>query len=531
MNERWYPTMGVEMTQTEHRQSGSIRRTRPDYEVVVIGAGFSGIGAGIRLKQAKINSFVILEKAADLGGTWRDNTYPGIAVDITSFTYSFSFEQNPRWSRVFAPGAELQAYANHCTDKYKLRSHMRFNTSVKKAVFDEENHLWELHLDGGGLITTRFILTATGGLTQPKKPDIKGIDSFKGKIVHTARWDHSYDLKGKRVAVIGTGATSVQLVPTIASLVDQMHVFQRTPIWIAPKPDREIPAWLQLAFQYIPGAQNSVRMFTTSATELLMVTAVVYNKQFPNLVQGAERMCLRHLENQVPDPMLREKLTPKYGFGCKRPSFSNDYFRTFNRKNVELVTDPIREITPRAIVTADGQERPIDTLVLATGFKVFEKGNLPAYDVIGVGGMDLGEFWDKNRYQAYEGATVPGFPNIFAILGPYSTSGASWFTMVECQTAHAMRCINEARRRKATYVEVRKEAHDAYFEDILRRQKDTVFFNNNCGSANSYYFDKHGDAPFLRPSGGLEMWWHSRHFPLKDYRFKKPGYRPEVVWA
>ncbi|MEW6775761.1 MAG: NAD(P)/FAD-dependent oxidoreductase [Bdellovibrionota bacterium] len=515
--------------ETASTQTGASYRGRqkayPDYEVVVIGAGFSGIGSGIRLKQAGIDSFVILEKAHDLGGTWRDNTYPGIAVDITSFTYSFSFEQNPNWSRVFAPGTELKAYADHCTKKYGLRPHMRFNVSVQKAEFDEEKHLWRVYTDSLGTITTRFLLNATGGLTQPKLPEIEGIDSFRGKKIHTARWDHSFDLKGRRAAVIGTGATSVQLVPTIAPQVEQLDVYQRTPIWILPKPDYEIPESIQWLFEHFPVTQNSVRYLTTAITELVMVLGVVYNKQIPNLTKWAESACLKHLERQVPDPVLRAKLTPHYGFGCKRPSFSNEYFKSFTRPNVELVTDPIRKITPHGIVTKDGKEREIDTLICATGFKVFEKGNLPTYEVFGAGGQELGAFWEEKRYQAYEGASVPGFPNYFGILGPYATSGASWFAMVEAQTTHAMRCIGEARRRKATYVEVRQKAHDEYFQEILRRQKNTVFFNNNCSSANSYYFDRHGDAPFLRPSSGFEMWWHSNHFPLKDYRFKKSGWR------
>lgn len=508
------------------RGMGTTKVLKPDYEVVVIGAGFSGIGAGIRLRQAKIGSFVILEKAADLGGTWRDNTYPGIAVDITSFTYSFSFEQNPNWSRVFAPGRELQAYANHCASKYRLRPHMRFGVTVESTVFDRENHFWHVNLKGGETITARFVITATGGLTQPKFPDIEGFRSFRGKVIHPARWDHDYDLRGKRVAIIGTGATSVQLVPAIAPLVAHLDVYQRTPIWIMPKPDREIPEWVQELFRRVPATQYSVRYLTTAITELVMVIGVVYNRQFPELVKMAERTALRHLEAQVQDPEIRRRLTPLYGFGCKRPSFSNDYLASFNRPDVELVTDPIKLITPDGIVTKDGCERKIDVLIAATGYKVFEKGNLPTYEVHGLRGMELGAFWEEKRYQAYEGATVPGFPNYFGILGPYATSGASWFAMVEAQTAHALRCITEARRRHATWVEVRQKAHDDYFRDILRRQENTVFFNNNCSTANSYYFDRHGDAPFLRPSSGFEMWWHSRHFPLKDYRFERSGYRP-----
>jgi len=497
----------------------------PDHEVVVVGAGFSGIGAGIKLQQAGFEDFVLLEAAGDLGGTWRDNTYPGIAVDITSFTYSFSFEPNPNWSRVFAPGRELKAYADHCADKYGLRRRMRFHTRVSKAVFDERNDLWELHTAAGELVRARYVISACGGLTQPKLPDIAGLDAFRGKVMHTARWDHAHDLRGRRVAVIGTGATAVQVVPAIAPAVQRLHVFQRTPIWILPKPDREIPDSFKTLFRYLPFTQISVRMLTNLLSEIVMVFGIVYNRQLPWLIRRIEALCLDHLSSQVPDEALRARLTPKYGFGCKRPSFSNDYYPTFNRDNVELVTEPIERVTETGIRTRDGVEHRVDTLILATGFKVFERGNTPPFEVYGRGGVELGRFWDEHRYQAYEGATVPKFPNVFMVLGPYSTTGSSWFSMVEAQTTHAVRCLAEARRRGATVVEVKQRAHDAFFRDILRRQKNTVFFNNNCTLANSYYFDRHGDAPFLRPCSGLELWWRSRHFDLNHYRFARASDR------
>jgi len=321
------------------------------------------------------------------------------------------------------------------------------------------------------------------------------------------------------VAIIGTGATAVQVVPTIAPSVKHLYVYQRTPIWIVPKPDHEVPPALQQMFHRVPGAQTGVRLAAGLATEMVMVFGIIYNKQLPNVVKRLEALCLRHLEKQVPDPVLREKLTPKYGFGCKRPSFSSDFYLAFNRPNVELVTEGIDHVEPSGIVTKDGRRHEVDTLICATGFKVFERTNLPSYEVWGRDGLELGEFWDRNRYQAYEGATVPGFPNFFLVLGPYSTTGASWFSMLEAQSTHALRCILEARKRGATRIEIQQRAHDAFFADILQRQTNTVFFNNNCSTANSYYFDKHGDAPFLRPASGLELWWRSRHFPLNDYQF------------
>jgi cation diffusion facilitator CzcD-associated flavoprotein CzcO len=489
-----------------------------DHEIVVIGAGFSGIGAGIKLKEAGFEDFVILEQAADLGGTWRDNTYPGVAVDITSFCYSFSFAQNPRWSRVFAPGREIKQYADRCADDYGLRERMRFGTKVTKAAFDEAAQAWRVDTSAGRM-TARYLVTACGLLTQPKKPDIAGLDGFRGKLMHTARWDRGYDLAGKRVAVIGTGASAVQVVPAIAPEVETLHVFQRTPPWVLPKPDREIPPWTRALFRAVPATQAGLRLATSALTELVTVMGVICHRQVPGLVRRIEATCRRHLERQVSDPELREKLRPRYRFGCKRPCASSDYFPALTRDNVELVTEPIERITPAGIRTADGKERPIDALILATGFKMFEAGNMPPFEVYGRGGQELGRFWSEHRYQAYEGASVPAFPNLFMVLGPYSATGSSWFAMVEAQTTHLARCLSEARRRRAKTIEVRQQPHDAFFRDVLRRQKDSVLFSNDCSAANSYYFDRHGDAPFLRPSSGLELWWRSRHFDLDHYRF------------
>lgn len=489
------------------------------HEVVVIGAGFSGIGMGIRLRRAGFHDFVILERARDLGGTWRDATYPGVAVDIPAFTYSFSFEQNPRWSRTYATGAELHAYAHHCATKYGLRPHLRFESEVARIVFDEARDQWMVVLRDGSTLRARFVVCATGALTQPKKPDIPGIDSFAGVTVHSGRWDHGVVLDGKRVAMIGTGASAVQLLPALAPRARRIHVFQRTPIWVLPKRDAPIPPWRQALFRYLPPTQWLVRARTSLVTELIMTLGIVYHKQVPGIVRRAEQLSLAHLRRQLPDPELRRKLTPSYGFGCKRPAFSNDYWRSFRRDDVELVTEPIERITPTGIVTADGHAREVDALVLATGYKVFEPGNFPPFEVVGVGGVELGAFWRTRRFQAYQGATIPGFPNYFTILGPYSTSGSSWFSMIEAQTRHALRCIRHARRRGATRVEVRQGPHDRYFARVLRRQQNTVFFNNGCATANSYYFDAHGDAPFLRPSSGVELWWDSWRFPLRHYRF------------
>ncbi|MBL1079424.1 NAD(P)/FAD-dependent oxidoreductase [Nocardia sp. 2] len=492
-----------------------------DHEVVIIGAGFSGIGAAIKLKQNGIDDFVILDGRDGIGGVWHVNTYPGVAVDITSFTYSFSFEPNPDWSRVFAPGAELARYAEHCADKYGLRPHLRMNTKVTAAEWDEEQHFWRIRLAGGRDLTTRFMITATGGLTQPKRPDIDGLADFTGAVVHTAEWDHALDLRGRRVAVIGTGASALQLIPAIADDTEQLTVYQRTPIWVFPKFDFALPAPVRRLFRAAPITQRSIRAVTTALSEVIMVAAISYQRDFPIVTRGIEAVCRRHLHRQVPDPALREKLQPGYGFGCKRPSFSNTYLKSFTRPDVDLETVGIERITPTGIRTRDGREQRFDVLVLATGFKVFEPGNLPSFPIIGRDGRDLGKFWETERFQAYEGTSVPKMPNLWMVLGPYSFTGNSWFAMIEYQTTHALRCITAARQRGATAVEVTQQANDEFFQQILRRQRHAVFFNSNCASANSYYFDAHGDAPFVRPSFTAEASWRARRFPMRHYTFRE----------
>ena len=508
-----------------HQEPGTTKTTaivHPDHEVVIIGAGISGLGTAIRLKSEGINDFILLERASEVGGTWRDNRYPGIAVDITSFTYSYSFEQNPNWSRVFAPGSELQHYTEKVAAKYGIYPHIQFGISVGRAEFDENSHCWRIFTDGGKTITARHLVSATGGLISPKMPDIEGIKDFRGEIIHTGYWRDDIALEGKRVAVIGTGATAVQLLPAIAPRVAHLDVFQRTPIWLLKKPDRALPAWLKSAFRLAPPAQRLVRAGTDIVSESLMVISAVYYRQFPWLVRRCEETGIRNMQEQLADrPDLWEKLTPKYGFGCKRPSFSNDYFKVFARDNARLVTTPIERITENGVLTKDGKEHPVDVLIMATGYRVFEKGNLPSYEVVGSNGMELGSFWEDNRYQAYEGMTVPGYPNFYVMLGPYALIGTSYFKMVEGNSIHAVRCIKEARRRKATRVEIRQDVHDRYFADIQDRQKNTVFLNHNCALSNSYYFDRHGDAPMLRPSTSVEMLWRAKHLPMDNYVFSR----------
>ena len=493
--------------------------SRPDHEALIVGCGFGGMGAAIQLGRLGIKSILMLDRNDDLGGTWHVNRYPGLAVDIPSFTYSYSFEPNPNWSRMYAPGAELKAYAEHVADKYKLRGYMRFNSVVEKAVYDEDRRHWTVHIADHKPVTAGILILGTGFLSQTHIPDIPGFHSFAGKIIHTAAWDHGYDLHGKRAAVIGTGATAVQLLPKIAPKLKQMTVYQRTPIYVTAKFNPTIPPWMQRMFAALPFTQRIARFFSDTFLELLMVLGVLYNKYLPGLTRRMERVALAHMASQVKDPVLREKLTPKYSFGCKRPTFSNTYYPTFNRPNVELVTESIARIEPNGIVTADGRKREIDTLVLATGFSLWEK-NFPAIEVVGKSGLNLGAWWRNNRFQAYEGISVPGFPNLFSLPSPYAYTSLSYFNTIEVQMKHMSRLLREMKRKNATTFEVSRTANDAYLRDMRRRVARSVFVNGNCALANSYYFNQHGEATLLRPTSTRAAFWQAGRFPLADYCFE-----------
>lgn len=489
-----------------------------DHEVVIVGAGFSGIGTSIRLTQAGIHDHLLVEEGDDVGGTWYWNTYPGVAVDIPSFSYQFSFERRTDWSRVYAPGKELRAYADDIATKHGVRAKTRFGTRITGATFDEDVHLWRLETSAGDEITARFVVGATGVLTQPKPPEIEGLSSFGGTTIHTARWDHSVDLRGKRVAVIGTGASAVQLIPEIATEVEHLTVFQRTPIWCLPKPDGPLPGAVKWLMGKIPGGDLAARAASQAFVEITFPLAAHYSAVVPFGKLG-EKAGLRALQ-EVRDPEVREKLTPKYAVGCKRPSFHNSYLQTFNRENVLLETDPIARITKTGVRTEAGTLHKIDVLILATGFKVFEHGNMPPFRVTGRDGLDLEAFWDEHRFQAYEGISVPGFPNFFIVLGPYGYNGSSYFNLIETQTRHILRVLKRARAEGATAAEVRREANDRYFHAMLARRGGQIFWQDSCAVANSYYFDAHGDVPF-RPAPTIETVWRSLRFDLDDYAYTR----------
>lgn len=494
----------------------------PRHDAIVVGAGFGGMGAGIQLDRLGLSDYLILERENDLGGTWHVNHYPGLAVDIASVTYSYSFEPNPYWSRLFAPGAELKKYAEHVADKYDLRRRMRFGTTVTAARWDETEQHWEVTLADGTSLTGRYLLTATGFLSQPYTPPFPGIESFEGTILHTTAWDDSFDLTDRRVAIIGTGATAVQLVPEIADAAAALTVFQRTPIWVVPKIDAPIPGAVQNLFAKVPVTQKAARLVNTGLLEALMVLGVLHYKQAKPLNRVAATLAKAHLRAQVRDADTRARLTPHYDFGCKRPTFSNRYFKTFNEPHVRLETDAIERIEPDGIVTAGGRTTRIDTLVLATGFNLWDV-NFPAFAITGRDGRDLGTFWREHRFQAYEGITVPRFPNFLSLNSPYSYSGLSYFTTIEAQMKHMGRLFGELFRRGERVFEVTESANAAFLARVTDKLDSSVFYGGDCAGSRSYYFNQHGEAALLRPTSTMNAHREAVSFPLDDYVYGTPA--------
>lgn len=488
----------------------------PVHDAVIVGAGFGGMGAAIALRRLGHDDLVILDREDDLGGTWHVNHYPGLAVDIPSATYSYSFAPNPYWSRMYAPGAELKQYASHVADRFDLRRHMRFGVTVTAAHWDEAACAWTVVLADGGTVRGRMLLTATGFLSQPRLPDIPGIESFAGAVIHTAAWDDTHDLTGERVAVIGTGATAVQLIPEIAPRTADLTVYQRTAIWVTPKADGPVPRALQRLYARVPLTQRVARGIGTGVLETIMVTGVLQYRRLGFFNRLAERFAKRHLARQVHDPELRRHLTPDYSFGCKRPTFSNTYYPTFNRPDVHLETTSIDHVDATGIVTTDGRRRDIDTLVLATGFDLWD-ANFPAFAVEGTNGADLGTFWREQRFQAYQGVSVPDFPNFFSLNSPYSYSGLSYFTTIESQMKHMTRLLREVQRRGARRFEVTPQANARFLARMKDRLQSSVFINGSCATSRSYYFNQHGEATLLRPTSTANAFREAGRFPLSDY--------------
>ena len=478
------------------------------YQVVVIGAGFAGLGTAIQLKKNGIHSFRVFERGAQVGGTWRDNTYPGAACDVPSHAYSFSFELNPNWTHQFSSSSEIQAYLVQCVDKYRLGPHLQFDTEIVEATFDEEAGRWVLVTDGGETVTARVVVSGVGGLVDPSSPDIKGLEEFGGEVFHTARWNHAFDLAGRNVAVIGTGASAIQVVPSIAPEVARLSVFQRTPAWVVPKRDVRFSEKFKARFRRHAGLQRLFRWFLFSFSEVFGPAIIL---DAPRLSRIFERQSMRHLDRSVRDPELRRKLTPSFQFGCKRILISDDYWSSFERENVELVTETIDTVHEKGIQTKDGRNHPVDAIVLATGFAL---GLATApFPITGRGGRKLDEAWSSGAV-AYKGMTVSGFPNWFILMGPNTGPGhTSVLVYTEAQIQYAIQAIRKMIDENVKWFDVKQEVQDAYNEGIQKRMPYTSW-SSGC---NSWYLSEGGENNALFPGLASEYVLRARKFKPSEY--------------
>ena len=478
------------------------------FDQLIIGAGFAGICAAIKLKEAGFNNFIIVERANHLGGTWRDNNYPGAACDVESHLYSYSFEQNPNWSRQFGPQQEILNYMDHCAEKYGINPHIQLNTSVEKAVFDEQQGQWFVSCNTGVTYQAQTVISCSGGLSQPALPDIKGIEDFKGKMFHSAQWDHSYNLQGKTAAVIGTGASAIQIVPAIAPVVKELQLFQRTPPWILPKPDKAISAFRQRMYNAIPFTRHFYRWQLYWTHE---VAALGFTRR-PGILKLASSMATRFLKKSVKDEALRKKLTPTYTMGCKRVLLSNEYYPALQRQNVTVITDHIAGINATGIKTVDGTQHNVDVIVLATGFQAAE--GVVMFEIKGKNGISLNEAW-KDGAEAYLGTSVAGFPNLFMVVGPNTGLGhSSMILMIEAQVHYLMEAIKLMKAQSLKYVDIKPETQAAFNADLQQKLSKTVWQSGGCIS---WYQTKTGKNVTLWPGYTFTFMKQTKNFEPQKY--------------
>jgi cation diffusion facilitator CzcD-associated flavoprotein CzcO len=477
-------------------------------QIGIVGTGFAGLGMAIRLKQAGIHDFVVMEKGDDVGGTWRENFYPGAACDVQSHLYSFSFAPNPNWSRQFAPQEEILQYLRDCADKFGIMPHIKFNSGIAEGRWDEQAGLWRGLTTSGDSFEARVVVTGCGAFNKPVLPNIPGIESFQGELLHTAKWKRGVDLKGKRIAVIGTGASAIQVVPEMAKVASKMTLFQRTPAWIMPKPNPEYTATQKRRFASQPFTQKLERSKIYAQNELF-ATAFVVN---PKLMSQGEKFARSYLAAKVKDPVLREKLTPKYAVGCKRILLSSEYYPALTRDNVEVVTDGIKEVRAHSVVTRDGREHELDALVCATGFQVSE--NVAPFQIYGRNGLELNEAWTEGA-EAYKGTTVKGYPNAFILLGPNTGLGhSSVVLMIEAQINYALQGIKTVLDEDLKSIEVRAEVQDRFNVWLHKRMSRTVWQRGGCVS---YYTTASGKNTTLWPGFTFEFMAQTRNFDRADY--------------
>ncbi len=486
------------------------QHTSEEFPIVIIGCGFGGIGMGIKLREAGIHSFTIFERADEVGGTWRDNTYPGCACDVPSYVYSFSFEPNPNWSNIFGQQQEIQQYLLDCVAKHQLRSHIRFNTAVVKAEFNDEEGIWNLTTESGEIHQARVVITAVGGLTDPALPDITGINDFKGEMFHTARWNNDYDYGNKRVAVIGTGCSAVQVIPSIQPDVAHLDVFQRTPAWIMPRHDFTISQKFKSFLAKYPKVQSAIRGVLYWGSESLAPFLILDSKW---LSKPFEALAYRNLTKHVEDPELRQKLTPHFQFGCKRMIVSDDYYPALTQENVALITSPIERITEDGIVTKDGVHHALDCIVLATGFDLSLAAS--PFEIQGRDQRSLNDEWSVDGAYAYKGVSIAGYPNWFSIMGPNTGPGhTSVLIYTEAQINYIMGGIQTLKTQNLKYVDVRQDVMDEYNRNIQKRMKHTVWTGGSCVS---WYLNADGSNHALYPGFATEYCHGIKQFKLNEY--------------
>ncbi|MGB0121145.1 MAG: NAD(P)/FAD-dependent oxidoreductase [Solirubrobacterales bacterium] len=463
--------------------------TSTHHRIAIIGTGFSGIATAVKLLEQGEDDLVLYERSGEVGGTWRDNTYPGCACDVPSHLYSFSFAPNPGWSRSFSGQAEIQRYLVQVAESLGITRRVRFNHELITAAWDEDKGVWSLQTSQGPR-TTEILISGVGGLSTPSTPEITGLEKFTGPVFHSAEWDHEVDLDGRNVAVIGTGASAIQFVPKIQPEVARVNLFQRTPPWVMPRRDREVKQWEKRLYSAVPSAQKAVRSAIYWGRELFALPML-----HPWIAVRTQAIARRHLKQQVQDPELRRKLTPDYAIGCKRILQSNDYYPSLARDNVEVITDDIRKITSTGIVTADGTEVAVDTIIFGTGFNVID---LPlGHQVRGRDGRTLHEIWQGSP-NCHLGTSMPGFPNFFTLMGPNTGLGhTSVVVMIEAQVGLIAQAIRKLRPGTSSTIEPTPEAMAAWRSEVDRMGEGTVWTSGGC---NSWYLDRNGKNSILWPS-------------------------------
>lgn len=487
----------------------------PQYHTAIIGAGFAGLGAAIKLKESTNHSIIIFERASDVGGTWRDNTYPGCGCDVPSHLYSFSFEMNPSWSRSFSKQPEILNYIRHCSRKYKIEEHIQYNTEIKHLFFDENQGYWILTDQRGNSISARVVIAALGPLNVPIFPKINGRENFKGVNFHSSEWDHDFDLKGKKVAVIGTGASAIQIVPAIADQVAQLTVFQRTPPWIMPKKDKQFSSTTKNIFQRLPSLHKLFR-------EMIYWLMEVRGRGFFGntiILKIATWVANMHIKNSISDPVLREKVTPKYQMGCKRVLPSNDFYPALQKPNVELVTETIDQITNTGVIGKAGRQWDFDAIVYATGFDSAEyKGR--DMTIIGRNGRNLFKEWNKTGPEAYYGIAASGFPGLMFILGPNSGLGHnSVIHIMESQINFILDYIKKL--TNDTFLDLKADIQDEYNHCLQEKLQNTVW-SSGC---NSWYRTAEGKNTTLWYGPTYIFRKLTKEINLKD--FERVGVKKE----